>query len=271
LTAGSPTVEFDVRFENKVRDHRLRARFPFQLLTTSVWSDGHFYTNQRPLQPPLGTDWVQPPTGQYPQQDFSLLQDSTGGVAVFNRGLPEIETRLDPEVPGVGLDLTLLRAVGWLSRDDFPTRRSQNAGPTIPTPGAQCLGPQRFQYAIHPFAGDWRGAEVKMRSQEWHVPSLLVQGVEDGARTGGQGLVQCLGAGVAVTAIKKHETRDSLVVRLYGLLEEPTEATLRVALPIQRAWLCNVLEARDKELEPNGRDLTVLVDPYRIVTVEIVI
>jgi len=271
LTAASPTVDFDVHFDNKIEDHRLRAQFPFQILSKTVWSDGHFYTNQRPLRPPLGSDWVQPSPGPYPQQNFSLLQDSAGGVAIFNRGLPEIETRLDPEVPGVGLDLTLLRAVGWLSRDDFPTRRSQNAGPTIPTPGAQCSGPQRFHYAIHPFTGDWRDAEIKVRSEEWHVPSLLVQGVEDGSRVGGEGLVECLGSGVAVTAIKKHETRDSLIVRLYSLVDVPSEVTIRIARPIQRAWDCNVLEARVEELEPKGRDLALVVNPHKIVTVEFAI
>ena len=37
------------------------------------------------------------------------------------------------------LGLTLLRCVGWLSRDDLSTRY-KHAGPGLETPGAQCLG-----------------------------------------------------------------------------------------------------------------------------------
>ena len=117
-------------------------------------SDGHFHVNERPLARPEGEDWVQPPPATMPQQEFSLLQSpGGGGVALFNRGLPEIEAVA--REGGTAMHLTLLRSVGWLSRDDFATRRHCNAGPTLATPDAQCLGEQRFRYALMPFDGDW--------------------------------------------------------------------------------------------------------------------
>ena len=62
-------------------------------------------------------DWVQPPGDTRPQQEFSLLEDDEGGLALFNRGLPEIGAARD-EAGCCELRLTLLRSVEWLSRDE---------------------------------------------------------------------------------------------------------------------------------------------------------
>ena len=46
--------------------------------------------------------------------------------------------------------MTLIRAVGDLSRNDLATRPSGHAGPPVATPAAQCLGLQRFELAFEP-------------------------------------------------------------------------------------------------------------------------
>ena len=43
--------------------------------------------------------------------------------------------------------VTLLRSVGWLSRDDFATRKN-HAGPFLETPKAQTIGEWEFDYSI---------------------------------------------------------------------------------------------------------------------------
>ena len=96
------------------------------------------------------------------------MQGDGRGLALINRGLPEIEMHQDPSGAAT-LWLTLFRAVGWLSRDDFPARGNSNAGPTVATPGAQCLGPLCFRYALLPFAGDHLAADVKGVSQRYRV------------------------------------------------------------------------------------------------------
>ena len=49
---------------------------------------------------------------------------------ILNRGLPAVEVTRLPG--GTQIALTLLRSVGWLSRDDLATRRVA-AGPLVPT------------------------------------------------------------------------------------------------------------------------------------------
>ena len=69
-----------------------------------------------------------------------------GELCLMTCGLPEYEA-MPRGRGGVDLALTLLRAVGWLSRDDLPTR-PQPAGPSIAVPDAQGLGERLGEYAL---------------------------------------------------------------------------------------------------------------------------
>jgi len=269
LQADSPLVRVVTRFDNRVEDHRLRALFPTGARADCVWSDGHFLVNRRPLpQPDVGQVWVQPPPGTYPQQEYSLVQDDRGGLAVLNRGLPEIEGRRDADGE-VELALTLLRCVGWLSRDDFASRRHSNAGPTLFTPAAQCPGVREACYAVLPFEGDFRDAGVRAWSRRYRVAPVTVQGVAEGSVAGGRSLISQASGSATVTAIKKHERRDTLVVRLYNPCERPISETLVTDAEIVGAWRLDLLENREAEVPAGGRRLHLEIGPHRILTVEL--
>jgi len=150
LTAADDVADITLTIDNTARDHRLQAVFPTGLRTSTVTSDGQFILAARPLTPPAGLDWEQPHPGTYPQQDFSYLADAGGrGLAILADGLPEVSPRVEDDGTAT-LALTVLRSVGWLSRDDFTSRRCTNAGPTIATPDAQLLGPHTVRYALAP-------------------------------------------------------------------------------------------------------------------------
>ncbi len=269
LRPTSPVVEVELQFNNEASDHRLRAQFPTGVSSETVVSDGHFYINHRPIDQPLGEDWKQAPAGTYPQQEFTLVQDGERGVALLNKGLPEIQAHRS-ETGGVTLSLTLIRAVGWLSRDDFDTRRRSNAGPTLYTPEAQCNGLQTLEYAVAPFVGSYIEADIKGLSQRYRTPVLTIQGVADQRVSGDSFLVQKAGRSTCVSAIKKHEVRDTLVVRLFNLTSEPVEEFLRFGVDIRQAWRVDLLEERFEALKPaSDRELRVLLRPHEIATLEI--
>jgi mannosylglycerate hydrolase len=269
LRHGSPLVQVETVFGNRAKDHRLRALFAAGVATDSVISDGHFYANRRPVDIPPHPEWLQPPADTHPQREFSAVEDANGGLAVLARGLPEIAPLRDA-AGGAGFGLTLLRAVGWLSRDDLPTRRMRNAGPTLATPDAQCLGERRFRYAVMPYAGDYLTAGVKGWSERWRTPPLVVQGVEEGHLAGGTGLFALTGDAVHLSAVKKHETRDTLVVRLYNLADARREAALRFAPPVVAAWRTDLLEERLADLMMAGaHEVVVELGPHEIATLEV--
>jgi len=270
LRTGSPLVEVRITMDNRARDHRLRAHFPTGIRSGRIHSDGQFLVADRPVEREPGEDWVQPPADTVPQQDFSLVQDSRRGLALLNRGLPEIAA-LRGEDGTVTMALTLLRAVGWLSRDDFPTRRFSNAGPTLHTPGAQCPGPRIFEFALLPFQGDWLSAGVKRVSECYQAPLILRQGVADGRLAGGTpGLLEHRAAELCVSAIKRHEERDTLLVRLYNTADAGAEDTLVFGRELEGAWRSDLLERRVAALPlEGGNRLRVTLGPHRILSLEL--
>jgi 2-O-(6-phospho-alpha-D-mannosyl)-D-glycerate hydrolase len=269
LVDGSPLVEVEMTIANEARDHRLQALFPVMADSESMISEGQFYLNQRPLRQAGGEDWSQPPTGTYPQQGFSAVGDGNRGLVVFNRGLPEVAP-LNDESGATGIALTLLRSVGWLSRDDLSSRNNTNAGPTLYTPDAQCPGERSCQYGVMPYRGDLIESGAVDRSEQFHTPILSKQGVADLHVPPVTGLVERTTKKTSITAIKKHESRDTLLVRLYNLTANKVDETLVLGMEASGAWRTNLLEEREGVLplgEPHR--LTVGLEPYEIVTVEI--
>jgi len=267
--SGGDTVAVTTSIENNAEDHRLRTWLPTGIKTETVISDGQFLLCPRPIKPPRGDDWEQPHPGTYPQQEWSLVQDEGGrGLAVIAEGLPEIAPRVEKDGAAT-LQLTLLRAVGWLSRDDFPTRRNTNAGPTLATPEAQCPGLQTFHYHLAPLA-DGLG-DLRRRSRQALVPIFTRQGVAEGSEPGAW-LLKQTNEEVVLSALRRHPVRDTLVVRLWNQTAVPQEERLQVGLPVSQAWALDLLEERQDSLnlgEVPTRVVSVDLPPHRIVTVEL--
>jgi alpha-mannosidase len=269
VAEASRRVAIEVRFDNRARDHRLRALFPTAARSDTIVSEGHFFVHRRAIDQPDGSQWRQPPAGTYPQQGFSAVEADGAGLAVLNLGLPEIAAMRDTN-GNVTLSLTLLRAVGWLSRDDFETRRCANAGPTVATPDAQCLGEHVFQYAVVPYGGDYLTADITGRSQRFRVPPLTIQGVEDGHMTGGVGLVEQATRSTCLTAIKRCDERGTLLVRLYNLTSERVAEVLSFGLDVRAAYRVNALEERMGPVAlTSARQLELVLGPHEIIAVEL--
>lgn len=272
LAAGSRRAEVTVTFANEVADHRLRAVLPTGLVTDHVLSDGVFRLERRPVLRPGGEGWTQPAPAEWPQHDFSALGDGRHGLAVLVAGLPEFSTA---PAPGGGVDyrLTLLRSVGWLSRDDLPSRNNINAGPTLAAPEAQCPGRHTFRYAVVPYAGDPLAAGIRDESDRWRTPPPSHQGVTDGARPAGRSLVAKSRPEVAVTAVKAAERGRALVLRLVNLADTPLRETLTFGLPVLEAEKTGILETElpvDRApvaVIDGGRRVRVPLDPCEIATV----
>ncbi|MCB0878002.1 MAG: hypothetical protein KDC46_03365, partial [Thermoleophilia bacterium] len=140
VSHASPLAQLVVEFSNLASDHRLRLRAAVDALTEAdtVQALGHFAVIERPVRPPVpATPWRQDPPGL----DHCSGAVRAGGVLLAGRGIHEYEANAGM------LELTVLRSVGWLSRNDIPGRPG-HAGPALATPGAQCHGPHRIDVAV---------------------------------------------------------------------------------------------------------------------------
>jgi hypothetical protein len=149
LFDGVDRVDVRTSFDNTARDHRLRLelRAPFAARRFAV--ESAFEVAERPIDPPpdaFGSSRpAEFPDGATPQRRFALLESDRFAFAVANRGSSEVEAV--NEGAGTALAITLVRSVGWLSRDDL-ARRPGHAGPPLPTPGAQCPGRYTAELAV---------------------------------------------------------------------------------------------------------------------------
>jgi len=161
LRAGEPFLRATLQITNAARDHRLRAHFPLPFASARSHADGAFDVVARGLEAEGG---FESPLATYPSRRWVDVSGDGVGLAVLHQGTPEYEL-----VDGRDLALTLLRSVGWLSRQDLTTR-SGPAGPAIETPGAQLLGEHTFRLAICPHAGDWLFGDVHRAAEAFTLP-----------------------------------------------------------------------------------------------------
>jgi 2-O-(6-phospho-alpha-D-mannosyl)-D-glycerate hydrolase len=208
LAAGSERIEFTTTLSNRAADHRLRVRFPTPKPFGLVRAEGHFMVVPRDPRPVWNGSWFEPPH----DTDHTLGAVAAGGVTLLTKGLPEYEATEDGE-----LALTLLRCVGWLSRDDLSTRRG-GAGPQLPVPGAQCLGEHVFEYALE--LGEPGNAGLVRRSQDYRFD--FAEG-PPGAEL--EGPLSVDGA-IVFSALKGVEDGDGVVLRVFNPGSDPAEITL---------------------------------------------
>jgi alpha-mannosidase len=265
LYPGVRRIDFTTTVENRARDHRLRVHFPVPIQTDCSHADGHFDVVQRSLDLPQDTaDWVEQPVPTHPQRTFVDVNDGERGLMVINKGLPEYEVL---RAAGVEVALTLLRCVGWLSRDDLHSRRG-HAGPAIETPGAQCLGEHTFEYAIVPHSGSWEAGFAQAHA--FNTPLRAVAtGIHAGKLPPQLSFVQIEPPSLVISAIKQAEHSDGLIVRFYNIADKEVAGRLKLYRPFAKAALANLNEEEIEELKSNERgEIELPVKRKQVVTVK---
>jgi mannosylglycerate hydrolase len=239
LAVDARWITLRVTIDNAASDHRLRVVCPTGIAASAVEALGHFDRRTRPVTPPVHADWFETSGSANHQQGFVAVFGERVGVALLSPELPEYVA--EPGETGVDLSLTLLRCVGWLSRDDLPTRPTA-AGPQLSTPGAQCLGRATFSYAIAVVdRRDW--PLIPAWAEEFRAPLQLVETrCQDGPLPPRLALVDVSGQAV-LTAVKPAENGDGLVVRLYNSQPTAGAALVRPWRPPRYAWCCRLDES----------------------------
>ncbi len=268
VSQGVPRVDICTDVTNRARDHRLRVLFATHRRVDCSEAESAFDVVQRPLGVPADTDgWAEQPVPTHPQQAFVDVSDGRSGLLVANRGLPEFEVRQEADGTAT-IALTLLRCVGWLSRDDFPCRQG-HAGPAMETPEAQCLGQATCHYALVPHTGSWQEAYV--HAHAFHSP-LRAIGTDShpGTLPATGNLVRLEGQGLVLSAIKGSEAADGLIVRAYNITPQPSQARLSACRPIRRAALIDLAEQEQCALQPDASNaITLEVKGKQIVSVKL--
>ncbi|MEO8621134.1 MAG: glycoside hydrolase family 38 C-terminal domain-containing protein [bacterium] len=149
LDADSRALRVEVRGDNRSHDHRLRLRIATGLTNATTIADAAFLPVARvarSVAPAIDSMEHVVPTAPLHRWVARFTNDA--GFALVSDGLAEYESTNDGEI-----FVTLLRAVGELSRTDLPERPG-HAGWPASTPGAQSIGHYEARFALQLVGAD---------------------------------------------------------------------------------------------------------------------
>ena len=269
LYPGVKRVDVKTVVENKAKDHRLRVMFPAEIETDTSYAEGHFQVVSRKISSPETTGWMEKSHGISPQQNFVDINNQDLGLTIANRGLPEYEIVEEDQQSIIAL--TLLRCVGWLSQDGLLTRKGHAAWP-LPTPGAQCLGIHTFHYSLIPHGGDWQRARTFMEAESFNTPMRCWQTKSHrGKLPGKMSLVEIKPESLILSALKKAEEGEAIILRLYNTVPQTMEGSLSFFFPLKEAYLAGLNERPRERLDIQpGNMVKVTVKGFEIITLYLV-
>ena len=270
LDSGARRVDVAVTVDNRARDHRLRVLCETGTRTLTHRAGAAFALIERANRPPIGRGWIEPATYDACVHDLVAVSGATRGLAVGVDGLREYAVLHD----GRTIAITLLRAVGFLSRGDLPERRI-HAGPELATPSAQCEGERAYRYCLVPLDARTGLADAERAIREWLSPPLVLHG--DGATRSYLSFVDAR-TPLVLSALRAGPD-GALVVRVANPTGEAASNGLRFARDVRAARPVDLREG-DLTLGNTGLDvirtaapaevegavMTVRLQPYEIGT-----
>ena len=266
-------------YHNTFKDGRLRIVLPDTGTGYQSWADSSFHLAKRE-KPELRTPESHPERYEaypgemdYPThyaQDFLVSGEWGDYTWAAQRGNHEYE--LLRENDGNFIAITLHRSVGYLSVGGGRIRRCQ-AGPSVPTPGAQCLRDCRHQIGFG-FHTDFNSAIVNARRFAhplWvrELPELpYVQGAGELARR--QSLIRISSPDIFLSALKhaEHDSRG-FILRIYNPQKHPVTTKIEPGWYFYEACETDGNEAWQPEstITVNKQSIELQFDPAEIKSV----
>ncbi|MGR3741894.1 glycoside hydrolase family 38 N-terminal domain-containing protein [Companilactobacillus sp. DQM5] len=154
LKKDSKLIEFAVKINNKISDHRLRVLLNSNIKNDFSYADTPFgFINRKVIDNNLNKwrelDYKEEPSAIYPMIHFVNVHNSKRSYSVLSKGIKEYELVGDKFS---NIALTMFRSVGFLGRPDLlrrPGVASGNQFRYIPTPESQLLKNMEFNFAIN--------------------------------------------------------------------------------------------------------------------------
>jgi alpha-mannosidase len=255
VAPGVERVDVFVRGDNTATDHRLRVLMPTGSGDGSCRAATTFGVAERAAGQLDDTGWEHAAPTTWPHQGWL----AAGGLAVSAPGFAE------GEVTDEGtLAITLLRAVGWLSRYGLATRPDP-AGPGIPTPGAQCPGP--FTASLSLFVDD-DATPARARAVELGLRAVI--GGDTPLVEAGHSLLQLAPATLVLSALKPAADGAGAIVRVLNPTDLAADALITFGLPIASASAVRLdEEPLDTALAVTDGTLRVVVPPHGLRSVRV--
>jgi mannosylglycerate hydrolase len=266
LHADSPVVRCVLEVDNQATNHRLRVRLPTALIGMPAVAGTAFGVIARtPVVVDRAAYPLETPVLTAPAHRFVAVARGHRGLALFAPGFFEYEW-----TPQGDLLLTLLRAVGELSRGDLPTRPGHAAWPTA-TPGAQCVGMTRIEVALALVSAPEieRGDVLPALWEDCFVP-LRGFWLRDAVQLTPAAVDTVLeGTGLVLSAVKPAQAGSPIVLRCYNATGAKVAGAWRFGDAVRTAHRVRADERESVPLvlEGRGHRVRFVAEPHEIVTI----
>jgi hypothetical protein len=263
LDADSRLLRIRVRGVNRASDHRFRVVFSTGISGANALADAMFAPVARePSVQPSGTETLERASPTAPLARWVARFGTRHGVAVISDGLGEYEVMDDGSVA-----VTLVRAVGALSRSDLPERPG-NAGWPTPTPAAQCRGPFRAEFGIvaHASERDEAIAEIERAADAILLPlrgTTLRSAITPSDTVAGLALE---GGGLRFLACKPSDDGRWTVLRCVNSTGHVVSGAWRCGWPAREARRSHLDEQSGERVSVRDGRLDFTAEPGEVVT-----
>jgi alpha-mannosidase len=237
LTLGSKRLDFVTEVDWRESHKMLRTRFPVSITANDATCDIQFGSIKRPTHTNTSWDMARTEVAAHKWIDLSRRDY---GVALLN------DCKYGHNLRNGQLDLALLRS------------------PQHPDPVAD-HAVHHFTYALFPHTGDHIAGRVIQAGYGLNIPiDVIAVTVHAGALPVSWSLIDPGNDQVIVEAVKKAETSDALIIRLYESTGANASSTMTFGLPIGSISQTNLIE---RNLQPVTQPLTFT--PFEIRTVQV--
>ena len=262
LRKDSKVVEVETKVDNPAKNHRVRVCFPTGIEAKTSDAEAAFDVIEREvIRTPDSQYWGRP-NPQYPHHRFVSFNDGEKGITFVNNGMREFEAFEDEDRT---VALTLFRAFVFRQPpilDRYDVYEDMEL--------AQCPGKMSFKYNIYPHKGSWVEAGALVEADRVNLPVEVAQvGPHKGDLPKCMSFCEINPTNLALSAFKKAERTDNVVMRLFNPTWETIEGSVKFYTDIKAAWLTNMNEERREELKPDGKELKLSVAKKKIVTLEL--
>ena len=263
LDAASPFLRIRIEGFNASPDHRLRLCVHTGLRDARTMADAAFHlVERRPLSITAEDEAMERVVPTAPLHRYVSRYDASAGATVFSDGLAEHESLADGTVA-----VTLVRAVGVLSRHDLPERPG-HAGWPADTPLAQSLGAYRAELALAPHGPDSpeQRDEVERIADDVLLPLVGATLRSNLLDPSAFGALELAGDGLVPGAVMPAREPGWVVLRCVNRREAEIRGRWRSSRRIAEAALARLDETRLAQIVPDESGVAFVAPPRSLVT-----
>ncbi|EOZ1383079.1 TPA: mannosylglycerate hydrolase [Enterobacter hormaechei subsp. steigerwaltii] len=261
LSHNSRRIDVEARLGNHADDHRVRVLIPTPFTADTVLADTQFGSLTRPVQDEAMANWQEEGWKEAPLPvwnllNYAVLQERRNGMALFTEGLREFEVTGERQKT---FALTLLRGVGVLGKEDLLLRPGRPSGIKMPVPDSQMRGQLTCRFSLFSFNGTPVSAGVAQQAKSWLTPVHCYNKIPWDAMKLNRAsfttpcsysLLTLAPNGCVLSALKKAEDRDEMILRLYNPAETRSgDVALSVNREVQACCETDMNEVRKAQGE----------------------